>query len=99
MKQVNNQFTVLLAPIISEKSTDLGDRLRTVVFRVDPMATKGQIRDAVEELFEVKVDKVGTVRISGKVKRFKGHLGKRASIKKAYVVLQKGHDINFSELR
>lgn len=98
MKHVNKYFTVLMAPIISEKSTDVGDRHRTVVFRVDPMATKGQIRDAVEKLFEVKVAKVGIVRINGKVKRFQGHLGRRASIKKAYVMLQKGHDINFSEL-
>lgn len=92
------QFSVLLSPVISEKSTDMADRHRTIVFQVDKQATKSQVKEAVEKIFEVKVEKVGVVNVPGKVKRFKGHKGQRSSTKKAYVVLKAGHDINFAEL-
>jgi len=92
-------MTVLLAPVISEKSTDLGDRHRTAVFRVASSANKKDIRDAVEKLFEVKVKKVGVSRVFGKPINYRGRFsGRRASWKKAYVQLQAGHDINLSEL-
>lgn len=93
-------MTVLLAPIISEKSTDLGEKQRTAVFRVAPSANKADIRAAVEKLFEVKVKKIGVSRVFGKPINFRGKsTGRRASWKKAYVQLQAGHDINLSELR
>lgn len=92
-------MTVILSPVISEKSTVVGDQLKTGVFRVSPRATKKDVRDAVEKLFEVKVSKVGIVNIGGKRVRGRSGIGRRASYKKAYVRLQKGYDINFSELR
>lgn len=101
MRREEKLMTVILSPVISEKSTELGDRRRTAVFRVLPDATKTDIRDAVEKLFEVKVKKIGVVsRIVGKPVNYRGRLsGYRKSWKKAYVRLQEGHDINFSELR
>lgn len=98
MRREDKYLKTILAPVISEKSTEIADRDRTVVFRVDPKANKFDIREAVEKIFEVKVESVGVVRSDGKVKRFKGKLGSRKATKKAYVRLQKGHDINFSEL-
>ena len=99
MKRDEKLMTVILAPIISEKSTLLGDKLKTGVFRVAPWATKKDVRDAVEKLFEVKVSQVGIVNMSGKrVRNYRGS-GQRAAWKKAYVRLQKGYDINFMELQ
>lgn len=98
-KRDDKLMQVILAPIISEKSTLLGDKVRTGVFRVAPWATKQDIRDAVEKLFEVKVSTVGVVNVRGKTVRSMRGFGKRANWKKAYVRLQKGHDINFTELQ
>lgn len=99
MKREEKLMTVILAPVISEKSSMVGDRLKTGVFRVAPWATKKDVRDAVEKLFEVKVDRVGIVNVSGKKVRTYRGIGQRASWKKAYVRLQKGYDINFSEMQ
>ena len=100
MRREEKLMTVLLAPVISEKSTDLGDRHRTAVFRVIPSATKADIRAAVEKLFEVKVKKIGVSHVFGKPINYRGRpSGHRASWKKAYVQLRAGHDINLSELR
>ena len=68
---------ILLAPVISEKSTEVGDKRRTAVFRVAADASKEEIRAAVEKLFEVKVNKVGVVSVRGKSKRF-GRRGRTA---------------------
>ncbi|MCH9704990.1 MAG: 50S ribosomal protein L23 [Proteobacteria bacterium] len=99
MKYEEKLMKVILAPIISEKSTVVGDQLKTGVFRVSPWATKIDIRKAVEKMFEVKVSKVGIINMSGKKVRTQRGIGQRASWKKAYVRLQKGYDINFSELQ
>ena len=99
MRREEKLMTVLLAPIISEKSTLLADQVRTLAFRVAPWATKQDVRDAVEKLFEVKVNEVGIVNMRGKrVFSFRGR-GQRANWKKAYVRLKEGHDINFTELQ
>lgn len=86
---------VLLRPHISEKSTRTADRNRQVVFAVDPTATKAEIKAAVEQLFEVKVEEVQVANMRGKVKRFGRTPGKRQDWKKAYVKLQEGNDIDF----
>jgi len=86
---------LLLAPMVSEKSTLIGDRDRQYVFKVVPDATKPEIRDAVELLFDVKVSAVRVANMRGKAKRFKQSLGCRPSWKKAYVSLQEGHEIDF----
>ena len=99
MTREEKLMEVILAPIISEKSTLVGEKVRTGVFRVAPWATKKDIRDAVEKLFEVKVAAVGVVHVRGKTVRNRFGIGKRANWKKAYVRLQKGHDINFAEMQ
>lgn len=86
-------YDIIRAPVVTEKSTRLGE-LNQVVFKVRPDATKPQIKAAVEALFSVKVRAVNTLNVKGKVKRFRGQLGKRADVKKAIVTLADGHSID-----
>jgi large subunit ribosomal protein L23 len=86
---------VLLGPHVSEKATALAEAGNQVVFRVRSDATKTDIRQAVELLFEVKVERVSVVRIPAKQKRFGQRAGARQAWKKAYVRLAAGQDINF----
>ena len=86
---------VLLGPHISEKATSVAEGGGQVVFRVRNDATKTDIRQAVELLFEVKVERVSVVRIPAKQKRFGQRAGARKAWKKAYVRLAPGQDINF----
>jgi large subunit ribosomal protein L23 len=86
---------VLLGPHVSEKATSLAEAGNQVVFKVRSDATKSDIRQAVELLFEVKVERVSVVRIPAKQKRFGQRAGARQAWKKAYVRLAAGQDINF----
>jgi large subunit ribosomal protein L23 len=86
---------VLIGPHVSEKATSLADGSNQVVFKVRGDATKLDIRQAVELLFEVKVARVSVTRMPAKVKRFGATNGKRQGWKKAYVRLAPGSDINF----
>ena len=86
---------VLVAPIVSEKSTRLADKHRQFVFRVVKDASKPEVRKAVELMFDVKVDAVQITNVRGKTKRFGASMGKRSDWKKAFVTLAEGHDINF----
>jgi len=88
-------FQILRAPHISEKSSVVGDANNQVVFEVAVDATKPEIKQAVEELFKVKVTGVTTLNVKGKTKRFRGRAGKRAGWKKAYVSLAEGQEIDF----
>ena len=88
-------LTVLLGPHISEKSTVVAETANQIVFKVRTDATKREIKDAVEKLFEVSVDAVHVVNQSGKVKRMGRTSGRRASFKKAYVSLSAGSEIDF----
>ncbi len=87
---------VLVAPIVSEKSTRLADANRQFVFRVVKDASKPEVRKAVELMFDVKVEAVQIANVKGKTKRFGQSVGKRADWKKAFVTLAEGHDINFT---
>jgi large subunit ribosomal protein L23 len=87
---------VLLAPIISEKATSAAEKTNQVLFKVLRDATKPEIKAAVELLFKVEVEKVSTVVQKGKVKRFGRSMGRRDHIKKAYVSLKPGQELNFS---
>ncbi|MFM2129869.1 MAG: hypothetical protein RL477_1415 [Pseudomonadota bacterium] len=89
------KFDVLLAPVITEKSTR-GSEHNQVTFRVRLDATKPEIRTAVEKLFKVKVTGVNTVRQNGKIKRFRGLVGKRDDFKKAIVTLAEGQTIDIT---
>jgi len=86
---------VLLAPVISEKSSRVADASRQFVFKVLPGANKPEIRDAVELMFDVKVKGVQVANVQGKSKRFGQTMGRRVNWKKAYVTLAEGHDIDF----
>lgn len=91
-------MNVVLAPIVSEKSTLVADKNEQVVFRVHDAASKPEIKAAVELLFKVKVESVQVLNVKGKEKRFGRHMGKRRSWKKAYVCLAPGQEINFGAL-
>ncbi|ADJ28988.1 50S ribosomal protein L23 [Nitrosococcus watsonii] len=86
---------VILAPVVSEKSTLVGEKHNQVVFKVLPNADKREVKRAVELLFDVKVNKVHTALVKGKRKRSGRYIGRRSDWKKAYVVLQAGYEIDF----
>lgn len=87
---------VLRAPVISEKATMAADTAATHVFKVDTTSTKLEIKQAVEELFKVKVAQVRVMNVKGKAKRFGQRMGKRSDWRKAYVKLAEGQDIDFA---
>ena len=86
-------YEVIRAPLVTEKST-MASEHNQVAFKVPLNASKPEIKAAVEELFKVKVKAVNTLRQKGKEKRFRGRLGQRSDIKKAYVTLEEGHSID-----
>ena len=87
---------VLVGPVISEKATMVGERRNQVLFKVLRNATKPEIKAAVELMFKVEVASVQTVVQKGKVKRFGRSMGRRDHVKKAYVALKPGQELNFS---
>jgi large subunit ribosomal protein L23 len=94
-----SDYSVLFAPIITEKSTLIADAIggQRIAFHVDPRASKTEIRQAVESVFKVKVAAVRTLNQMGKPKRTTKSLGRRARTKKAYVTLAEGHKIELVE--
>ena len=87
---------VLVAPIVSEKATMAGEKHNQVLFKVMRDATKPEIAAAVELMFKVKVDAVQTVQVKGKQKKLGRSQGRRDHVKKAYVCLAAGEQLNFS---
>jgi len=90
-------YTVLLAPVVSEKSTRVAELHNQVAFRVIQDATKDEVKAAVELLFKVEVDGVRILNRKGKEKRFGRTPGRRSDQRKAYVSLKAGQEINFAE--
>ncbi|MGL4239517.1 MAG: 50S ribosomal protein L23 [Beijerinckiaceae bacterium] len=86
-------YDVILAPVITEKATILSEQNK-VVFKVARTATKPQIKMAVEKLFDVKVTAVNTLVRKGKVKTFRGTIGRQSDVKKAIVTLADGQSID-----
>ena len=86
-------YDVIVSPVITEKATNLSEHNK-VVFRVKPDATKPQIKEAIERLFDVKVKSVNTLVTKGKVKMFRGTRGQRSDVKKAVVTLEEGQTID-----
>jgi large subunit ribosomal protein L23 len=91
-------FKILKIPHISEKSALLGDNANQAVFQVATDAVKSEIKEAVEQLFDVKVANVRTVNVKGKTKRQGQRRGKRSDWKKAYVSLAQGHEIDLASI-
>jgi large subunit ribosomal protein L23 len=86
-------YEIVQAPVVTEKTT-MASEHNQVTFRVPLDATKREIKVAIETLFKVKVTAVNTIRTLGKVKRFRGRLGKRSDGKKAMITLAEGSRID-----
>ena len=86
-------YDVIIAPVITEKAT-MGSEYNKVMFKVARTATKPQIKEAVEKLFDVKVKSVNTLIRKGKIKAFKGRMGQQSDVKRAIVTLEEGHRID-----
>lgn len=86
---------VLVAPIVSEKATQVAEKTNAVLFKVLRDATKPEIKAAVELMFKVKVAGVSVLNQKGKAKRFGKSVGRRDHVRKAYVTLAAGQEINF----
>ena len=102
MRAVNNKskfdegrlMQVLVAPIVSEKATMIADKTNAVTFNVLQDATKFEIKAAVQLMFKVNVQSVAVLNIKGKTKRFGKSMGRRDNIRKAYVTLKPGQELN-----
>ena len=92
---LNKSYKIIYKPIVTEKATKLSE-FNKVVFEVASKSNKIEIKGAVEKLFSVKVKSVNTILLKGKVKRFKGILGRRANTKKAIITLAPGNTIDLS---
>ena len=86
-------YDVIIAPVITEKAT-MASEHNKVTFKVARNATKPQIKEAVEKLFDVKVKRVNTLIRAGKMKTFKNRLGQQSDVKRAVVTLEEGHRID-----
>ncbi|AXK79571.1 50S ribosomal protein L23 [Pseudolabrys taiwanensis] len=86
-------YDVIIAPVITEKAT-MASEHNKVMFKVARTATKPQIKEAVERLFDVKVKSVNTLIREGKIKTFKNRLGQQSDVKRAIVTLEEGHRID-----
>lgn len=90
---MNSPYDIIRAPVITEKST-IASENNQVIFKVALHADKKRIKQAVETLFDVKVQSVNTLRRKGKVKRLRGIVGKQNDVKQAIVTLAEGHSID-----
>jgi len=93
--QAIKDLGLILSPVITEKATNGSDR-NEVTFKVAMGATKPEIKEAIENLFKVKVKSVNTIVQKGKVKRFRGLQYKKTDTKKAIVTLEEGHQIDIT---
>ena len=93
---MNNYRDIIKAPIITEKSSDLAQNKNTFVFSVDVNANKTQIKQAIEKMFNVKVESVNTINVKPKKKRVGRYVGKTKRMKKAIVKLSEGSSIELN---
>ena len=91
----NRAYQIILNPLVTEKSTQQSE-FNKMVFSVPVNATKLEVKSSIEKIFSVKVKTVNTILLKGKVKRFKGVLGRRSNTKKAIVTLAPGNTIDLS---
>lgn len=92
-------YSVILAPHVSEKSTVMGEDNNQYAFKVALDATKPEIKEAVEKIFDVSVEELQVLRVKGKTKRSaRGIIRKRSDWKKAYVRIQAGQEIDFADI-
>ncbi|MGB8485236.1 MAG: 50S ribosomal protein L23 [Xanthobacteraceae bacterium] len=94
MKTIDpRHYDIIVSPVVTEKAT-LASEHNKVLFKVAAKATKPQIKEAVERLFDVKVKSVNTLVRKGKIKAFRGSRGEQSDVKKAIVTLEEGHRID-----
>ena len=93
---MSNYRDIIEAPIITEKSSDLAQNKNTITFSVDPKANKIQIKQAVEKIFDVKVESVNTINVKPRKKRVGKYVGKTNKVKKAIVKLREGSSIELN---
>ena len=86
-------YDIIVSPVITEKAT-MASEANQVIFKVASNATKPQVKEAVEKLFDVKVKAVNTLNRKGKTKRFRGIAGRQSDFKKAILTLEEGHSID-----
>ena len=91
----NKAYQVILKPLVTEKATQLSE-FNKMVFAVPVNASKLEVKLSIEKIFSVKVKTVNTIVLKGKLKRFKGVLGRRSNLKKAIVTLAPGNTIDLS---
>tara|TARA_B100001250_G_C19575538_1_gene689579 strand:- start:6 stop:302 length:297 start_codon:yes stop_codon:yes gene_type:complete len=91
---INNLSKIILMPHVSEKSVMIADNVKQQTFKVAANATKKDVKEAIEKLFEVDVVNVNILSVTGKKKVFGRTIGKRKNYKKAYVTLKEGQDID-----
>ena len=91
----NKSYQVILKPLVTEKATQMSE-YNKMVFAVPLSASKLEVKSSIEKIFSVKVKTVNTIVLKGKLKRFKGILGKRSNLKKAIVTLAPGNTIDLS---
>lgn len=89
-------YNVLICPLITEKTNIVAEKKNQVVFKVLPQATKGEIKNAFEMIFDTKVAKVNVLNVLGKKKRFGRNQGKRSDWKKAYICLAPGQKFDLA---
>lgn len=92
---IDRLHQIILGPVVSEKSTRVAEKRNQAVFKVLRDAEKPEIKEAVEKLFNVKVEGVQTLNVKGKTKRFGRSEGRRSDWKKAYVTLAQGQELDF----
>jgi len=97
MNPAERLYKVLIAPVVSEKTTMIADKHNQVAFKVVQDATRQEVKAAVELLFKVQVEKVQVLNRRGKAKKFGRTPGRRNHLRKAYVCLKPGQEINFAE--
>jgi len=94
MKTIDSRhYDIIVSPVVTEKAT-MASEHNKVVFKVASKATKPQIKEAVEKLFDVKVKRVNTLVRKGKTKVFRGSFGSQSDVKRAVVTLEEGHRID-----
>jgi large subunit ribosomal protein L23 len=89
----SRHYDIIVAPVITEKATTASEHNK-IVFKVSAKATKPQIKEAIEKLFDVKVKGVNTLVRKGKTKVFRGQFGSQSDVKRAIVTLEEGHRID-----
>ena len=92
---MERMYEIIKQPLVTEKTTMLAEQNK-LTFEVAKDATKTEVKQAVEKLFNVSVEKVNILNQQGKTKRFRGHMGKRSDVKKAFVTLKEGQEIDLT---